>query len=57
MVKRAPGFDSAQGDWEYFYFDDPSKIESGRMASCIECHRTAKQTDYVFGLWANRAAP
>jgi hypothetical protein len=55
MVKRAPGFDPAHGDWEYFYFDDATKIEAGRMASCIECHRTAKGTDYVFGTWSARA--
>ena len=52
MVKRAPGFDPAHGDWEYFYFDDATKIESGRMTSCIACHEAAKPTDYVFGTWA-----
>ncbi len=52
MVKRSPGFDPAHGDWEYFYFDDAARIESGRMTSCIACHETAKHTDYVFGSWA-----
>src|SRR5262249_41411779 len=28
MVKRAPGFDPAHGDWEYFYFDDITKVET-----------------------------
>ncbi|MES2695258.1 MAG: cytochrome P460 family protein [Verrucomicrobiota bacterium] len=56
MVKRAPGFDPANGDWEYFYFDDASTIESGRILSCIECHKTAKPTDYVFGDWAAHPA-
>ena len=54
MVKRAPGFDPAHGDWEYFYFDDATKIESGRITSCIACHDAAKDTDYVFGTWAAR---
>lgn len=51
MVKREPGYDPEHGDWEYFYFEDPSEIESGRIASCVECHRAAKNTDYVFGHW------
>jgi hypothetical protein len=51
MVKRSPGYDSAHGDWEYFYFDDPAKIQSGRIASCVQCHETAKGKDYVFGTW------
>lgn len=54
MVKRPTGFDPAHGDWEYFYFDDPAKIEAGRMGSCIACHKAAKHTDYVFGTWTTR---
>jgi hypothetical protein len=54
MVKRSPGFDPAHGDWEYLYFDDATKIESGRMTSCIACHEAAKNTDYIFGTWAAR---
>ncbi|MDB6068335.1 MAG: hypothetical protein JWR26_4543 [Pedosphaera sp.] len=53
MVKRAPGYDPAHGDWEYFYFDDAAKIQSGRIASCVGCHETAKGKDYVFGTWKN----
>jgi hypothetical protein len=56
MVKRAKGFDSAHGDWEYFYFEDPSKIESGRISSCVKCHDGAKGTDYVVGTWAKSGA-
>ncbi len=55
MVKRPAGFDPEHGDWEYFYFQDPAKIESGRIASCVNCHQSAKATDYVFGAW--RTAP
>ena len=55
MVKRAPGFDPPHGDWEYFYFEDPAQIESGRIASCVTCHAGAKRTDHVFGTWAERA--
>jgi hypothetical protein len=51
MVKRPTGYDPAHGDWEYFYFEDPKKIESGRIASCVQCHEAAKEKDHVFGTW------
>lgn len=51
MIKHAPGYDVEHGDWEYFYFDDPEKIESGKIASCIDCHGNAKARDHVFGSW------
>jgi hypothetical protein len=51
MVKRSSGYDSAHGDWEYFYFEDPANIESGRLSSCVQCHNSAKPSDYVFGTW------
>ena len=54
MIKRAAGYDPKHGDWEYFYFEDPAKIEHGKIASCVECHRGASVTDYVFGGWADR---
>lgn len=56
MVKREAGYDPAHGDWEYFYFDDVTKIESGRIASCVQCHDKAKATDHVFGHW-NKPPP
>jgi hypothetical protein len=52
MAKRPPGYDPKNGDWEYLYFNDPAKPESGRMESCIQCHRGAKSSDYVFGTWS-----
>lgn len=51
MIKRAPGFDSQHGDWEYFYFEDIQHIESGKMESCIRCHSKAANSDFVFGNW------
>ena len=51
MVKRPAGYDPGHGDWEYFYFEDPKKIESGRISSCVQCHEAAKSKDYVFGTW------
>ena len=52
MVKRHKGYDPKNGDWEYFYFDKPDKIESGKIQSCIKCHSAKAKTDYVFGNWA-----
>ena len=51
MIKRAPGYDPDHGDWEYFYFEDPSKIEAGKISSCVTCHAGAAETDHVFGSW------
>ena len=53
MVKRGAGFDPQHGDWEYFYFEDPAKIESGKIASCMKCHDGAGQ-DHVFGIWSKQ---
>ena len=52
MIKRAPGYDPTDGDWEYFYFEDAAKIERGTIRTCVECHRGAAARDYVFGDWA-----
>lgn len=52
MIKRAPGYDPENGDWEYFYFEDVAKIERGRIAACIGCHRRAAESDFVFGNWS-----
>ena len=51
MIKRPAGYDPEHGDWEYFYFEDPKKIETGRVTSCVQCHSGAKDKDYVFGTW------
>ena len=52
MIKRPRGFDAAHGDWEYFYFEDVSRIERGKITSCVQCHGGASTRDYVFGGWA-----
>jgi hypothetical protein len=51
MVKRPAGFDPKHGDWEYFYSENASKVESGRISSCVQCHDGAKDKDYVFATW------
>lgn len=51
MIKREPGYDPANGDWEYFYFEKRDKIESGRIATCVKCHANAHEKDHVYGTW------
>ena len=51
MIKRAPGYDPAGGDWEYYY--DPLDSEKGpavrgKIETCVECHRRAAATDFLF---------
>lgn len=53
MIKRSPGYDPAHGDWEYFYFEDVDKVESGKIDACIQCHSGVAGKDYVFGGWAD----
>jgi hypothetical protein len=54
MIKREPGYDPQHGDWEFFYFEEPAKIQSGKIQSCVACHAGAAGTDHVFGSWAKR---
>ena len=48
MVKRASGYDEANGNWEYFYADKAQTFVSGRIGSCVACHAKTKATDYVY---------
>lgn len=52
MIKREAGYDTTNGDWEYFYSGNPGEFASGRITSCIDCHRAAKATDYVYSVWS-----
>lgn len=51
MTKRQPGYDAANGDWEYFYYGGPGEFSTGRIESCVACHRAAKPTDHVYSVW------
>jgi hypothetical protein len=53
MIKRETGYDTHNGDWEYFYVDEEKQITVGRLGNCIDCHANASDRDYVFGDWAN----
>jgi hypothetical protein len=52
MVKREPGYDTPNGDWEYFAIDGAMKrVERAEVRHCQGCHRQRKSTDYVFGAY------
>ena len=49
MIKRAPGYNKANGDWEYMATDglgNHAKVR-GQIESCQNCHRPFEKTDYV----------
>jgi hypothetical protein len=49
MIKREPGYDPSNGDWEYFLLDgSASKIEErGKISRCSGCHQSYESTDFV----------
>jgi len=50
MIKRAPGYDTANGDWEFFFHTPGGEFTSGKMANCIDCHNNSPH-DHVFSVW------
>ena len=57
MVKRAKGFNSEAGDWEWFMLEPKSgaiiknaqgEAQRGKIGFCIACHTDASETDYSF---------
>ena len=50
MVKRAKGYDSANGDWEFFFYTPGGEFTTGKLANCIDCHNGGKR-DHVFSVW------
>ena len=49
MIKREPGYDPDNGDWEYMALDGAGEeVQArGRLESCQACHMMSKHTDYV----------
>lgn len=50
MAKRAAGYDTANGDWEYLAMSgDGTQVQSrGKLANCQACHIPQKENGYVF---------
>lgn len=48
MAKRAGGYDSENGDWEYLMVNSKMKVRAqGKLEGCISCHLAA-DNDFVF---------
>lgn len=56
MVKRAPGFNRAGGDWEFLTLDGlATKIRKReRKGSCLQCHSSEKDRDFIFPILAEK---
>ena len=50
MIKREPGYNPGNGDWEYMVTDGPGKAVQarGQLETCQACHTMVKNTDYVY---------
>lgn len=50
MIKRAAGFDTPKGDWEYLVAEGSGQkaYERGKLANCASCHDAQRNSDYVF---------
>jgi hypothetical protein len=50
MVKMQPGYDPQNNDWWYGVTDETGSdiYYQGRIRSCIDCHKEAEGTDYMF---------
>lgn len=49
MVKREPGYDAKNGDWEYLTLNGEATqiIASGQLKDCQSCHAFYSHTDYI----------
>jgi hypothetical protein len=56
MIKRAPGYDAANGDWEFFFSSKSGEFATGKLANCIDCHVGGKR-DHVFSVWPVEKRP
>jgi hypothetical protein len=52
MVKRAPGFNPAAGDWEFLLVDGSASkvLERQKKGSCLDCHVSQRERDFVYPL-------
>ena len=50
MIKREPGFNPENGDWEYMAVDGAGKqvLSRGKLEKCQACHTIANYTDFVY---------
>lgn len=50
MIKREPGYNPENGDWEYMAVNGTGKVVQarGKLANCQACHIARKDTGYVY---------
>jgi hypothetical protein len=49
MIKRKPGYNPENGDWEYLVLDGAALmiVERGKLARCSGCHSSYEHSDFV----------
>ena len=49
MIKRKPGYNPENGDWEYLVLDGPASkiVERGKLTRCSSCHSSYEHSDFV----------
>jgi hypothetical protein len=48
VMLKIKGYNPQGGDWYWFHYDARgSVLAEGRLESCIKCHRTKNESDYV----------
>lgn len=57
MVKRSPGYDPENGDWEYLVLDRAMKRREGKVTVCQSCHLEVKDRDFVFADYVGGIRP
>ena len=50
MIKREQGFNPAGGDWLFLTVNgDLSEVKNrSKKGACLDCHKSARATDFVF---------
>lgn len=57
MVKRPPGYDPKNGDWEYIFENlRTERVSRGKIDACRDCHSAVASRDYVFGTYLKYAS-
>ena len=49
MIKRAPGYNPENGDWEYLTLNGAATriVEQGKLERCSSCHKSYDDSDFV----------
>lgn len=55
MIKRAPGFNRKANNWEFLAIDGALNkvLERQKKGSCLDCHASQAQRDFVYAVPLN----